>query len=46
MKPELSLLKLLLDVETYASYRQYIDVKDTDQEIVQLYARHVLPIPS
>ena len=37
MKPELSLLKLLLDVETYTSYRQYIDVKDTDQEIVQLY---------
>jgi hypothetical protein len=37
MRPELSLLKLLLDHEVYLSYREYIQINKDERDLVQLY---------
>lgn len=37
MRPELSLLKILLDKDLYDSYRKYININKDEQELKQLY---------
>ena len=38
MRPEISLLKILLDKDLYDSYRKYITINKDEQELKQLYA--------
>ena len=38
MRPEISLLKILLDKDLYDSYRKYITINKDEQELKQLYS--------